>query len=226
MAFDSEDEAHLFMLSCTALFSSLLTLIAPKQEGDDTWLKEWRTKEWIIGVCESLTPPKYIQAPVSGAGLEAPEDQEANMDAIVDRLFSDLRAEANGLKLPTLEPADFEKDDDLNFHISFITSAANLRCDNYFIKRTDFQSCKIIAGKIIAAIATTTAAVCGLVILELFKLVLDHPTDKLMNRQIGLATNAYTSFTQEEPKKFKTTVEKIVPAATDVPADAFDESVS
>ncbi len=225
VAFDSEDEAHTnFMLSCTALFSSLLTLIAPKQEGDDTWLKEWRTKEWIVGVCESLTPPEYIQAPVSGAGLEAPEDQEANMDAIVDRLFSDLRAEAKGLTLPTLEPADFEKDDDLNFHISFITSAANLRCDNYSIKRTDFQSCKIIAGKIIAAIATTTAAVCGLVILELFKLVLDHPTDKLMNRQIGLATNAYTSFTQEEPKKFKTIVEKIVPAATDVPADAFDES--
>lgn len=56
------------------------------------------------------------------------------------------------------EPADFEKDDDLNFHISFVTSCANLRCDNYTLKRTDFHACKVIAGKIIAAIATTTAA--------------------------------------------------------------------
>ena len=44
-----------------------------------------------------------------------------------------------------MEPADFEKDDDLNFHIEFITAASNLRCDNYSIRRTDFQSCKIIA---------------------------------------------------------------------------------
>ena len=54
-----------------------------------------------------------------------------------------------------------EKDDDLNFHIEFITACANLRCDNYTIKRTEFHACKVIAGKIIAAIATTTAAVCG-----------------------------------------------------------------
>ena len=39
-----------------------------------------------------------------------------------------------------------------------MTSCANLRCDNYSLKRTDFHSCKVIAGKIIAAIATTTAA--------------------------------------------------------------------
>ena len=88
--------------------------------------------------------------------------------------------------LPNLEIAEFEKDDDRNFHIAFITAAANLRCDNYTISKTDFHSCKIIAGKIIAAIATTTAAVCGLVMLELFKLVLDKPTEALMNRQIGL----------------------------------------
>jgi len=123
-----------------------------------------------------------------------------------------------------MEPADFEKDDDYNFHIEFIAACANLRCDNYHIRRTDFQACKIIAGKIIAAIATTTAAVCGLVMLELFKVTNDAPTDSLMNRQIGLGVNAYTSFTQEPPKKFKTETERIVPAATDVPSDAFDEN--
>ena len=79
----------------------------------------------------------------------------------------------------------------MNYHISFITAACNLRCDNYAIKRTEFQACKVIAGKIIAAIATTTAAVCGLVVLELFKLVMKKGTDFLFNRQIGLAVNNY-----------------------------------
>lgn len=225
VVFNSEDDSHVdYMISCTCLFACMLGLVSPKEEGDNEWCAEFRTRDWLLGVVSSLNPPEYIQAPVSGAGLEGPDNNEAQMDAIIDRLFGDLRSEASGLCLPSLEPADFEKDDDYNFHISFITSAANLRCDNYTIKRTDFQACKIIAGKIIAAIATTTAAVCGLVILELFKLVLDHPTDKLMNRQIGLATNAFTSFTQEPPGKFVTKVEKIVPAATDVPADAFDEA--
>lgn len=224
VAFNAEDDSHVdYMISCTCLFAAMLGLVSPKEEGDDEWCAEFRSRDWLVGVVSSLSPPEYIQAPVSGAGLEGPDNSEAQMDAIIDRLFDDLRGEATGLHLPSLEPADFEKDDDYNFHISFITSACNLRCDNYTIKRTDFQACKVIAGKIIAAIATTTAAVCGLVILELFKLVLDLPTDKLMNRQIGLATNAFTSFTQEPPKKFTTVVEKIVPAPSDVPEDAFDQ---
>jgi len=101
-----------------------------------------------------------------------------------------------------------------------------LRCDNYAIKRTDFQSTKVIAGKIIAAIATTTAAVCGLVMFELFKVVQLKDTESFMNRQIGLGTNTYTSFTQEPPIKFTTRTERIVPSADECasfPDDAFDE---
>ena len=44
--------------------------------------------------------------------------------------------------------ADFEKDDDANFHIEFVTAAANLRCDNYAIKRTDFQASKVCTARV------------------------------------------------------------------------------
>jgi hypothetical protein len=100
-----------------------------------------------------------------------------------------------------------------------------LRCDNYTIKRTDFHACKVIAGKIIAAIATTTAAVCGLVILELFKLVLNKDTEAFMNRAIGLAQFSYTSFTQEKPREFSSSVVYKQPDPT-IPLtnDAYDES--
>jgi len=137
-------------------------------------------------------------------------------------LLERLRA-YSGKALPSFEEADFEKDDDANFHIDFITRCANLRADNYHIPNSDFQKVKLVAGRIVPAIATTTAAVCGLVMLELFKLVQGKPVEAFRTRQVGLAVNTYTSFEAQGPKAFKSGVEKKVPKAEELPADAFDD---
>ena len=70
-----------------------------------------------------------------------------------------------------ITPLDFEKDDDSNQHMDFIVASSNLRATNYGIEPADRHKSKLIAGKIIPAIATTTSVVAGLVLLELFKLV-------------------------------------------------------
>lgn len=62
-----------------------------------------------------------------------------------------------------MAPLFFEKDDDSNGHMDFVASASALRARMYAIEAADRLQTKRIAGKIIPAIATSTAAVAGLV---------------------------------------------------------------
>ena len=76
--------------------------------------------------------------------------------------------EHNGF-IANFKPQEFEKDDDTNWHIDWITASSNLRASNYNIPCATKQQSKGIAGRIIPAIATTTAAVSGLILLEMLK---------------------------------------------------------
>ena len=103
-------------------------------------------------------------------------------------------------------PHDFEKDDDSNFHIDFLTVATNARAWNYNIKQSTRHEVKVTAGKIIPAMATTTSAICGLVDIEFCKLVLglQHSlgSTPFINYNMDLAVPTLNAFRPINAKLF------------------------
>ena len=73
-----------------------------------------------------------------------------------------------------LNPQEFEKDDDSNYHIEYITAASNCRANNYNIPIASKYETKGIAGRIIPAVATTTSTVVGLIGMELLRYVVGN----------------------------------------------------
>jgi molybdopterin/thiamine biosynthesis adenylyltransferase len=103
-------------------------------------------------------------------------------------------------------PQYFEKDDDTNYHIKFITAASNCRAEIYGIDISTEYETKGIAGKIIPAVATTTATVVGLICLELIKYVSCLKTlniEDLKSYYINLSDNTFIGFEPIETKKIE-----------------------
>jgi len=163
----------------------------------------------------NLKVPQW--SPSSGeAKFDTEEDAGDNVDlAAMEAMQGELYAlDPKGLQ--PCEAHDFEKDDDTNFHIDFLTVGTNLRAANYDIKRSERAHVKVTAGRIIPALATTTAMICGLVDVEFMKLVKGlHKTegalDKFYNANINLATGlqAMNMFRPEEAVKKQTKLAKM-----------------
>ena len=104
----------------------------------------------------------------------------------INLLQKDLNIEPNAIKIEK-----FEKDDDSNGHIDFIFACSNLRAENYNIKTIDREKLKIIAGKIIPAMSTTTAAITGLASLQLYTLLQTDKINFFRNCYLNLAVNIF-----------------------------------
>jgi len=131
---------------------------------------------------------------------EGEENSSFHQQEKVNALIAELK-QIDTSKLVQLKATEFEKDDDKNFHIDYITACANARAWNYRIKESNRHEVKITAGKIIAALATTTAMITGLVELEFYKLKLGlHHLyeDAFYNANFNLAVPSQFQFFQPE----------------------------
>ncbi|KAI0732993.1 ubiquitin activating enzyme [Fomitopsis betulina] len=169
LTFDSNDPTHLqFIIAAANLHAFNYGL---RGETDPAVFRK---------IADSVLVPEF--QPKSGVKIQVTENEPVNQEG-GNADGDDPKELIKKLPSPSslvgyrLNPVEFEKDDDTNHHIDFITAASNLRAMNYNIKPADRHTTKQIAGKIIPAIATTTSLVTGLVCLELYKLI-DHKSKR------------------------------------------------
>uniref|UniRef100_A0A8C4MHJ6 E1 ubiquitin-activating enzyme n=1 Tax=Equus asinus asinus TaxID=83772 RepID=A0A8C4MHJ6_EQUAS len=129
----------------------------------------------VVQTDETARKPDHV--PISS-------EDERNAIFQLEKAISSNEATTSDLQMAVLS---FEKDDDSNGHIDFITAASNLRAKMYSIEPADRFKTKRIAGKIIPAIATSTAAVSGLVALEMIKVAGGYPFEAYKNCFLNLA---------------------------------------
>ncbi|KAM8939696.1 ubiquitin-like modifier-activating enzyme 6 [Pelodytes ibericus] len=185
LVFDPKDPLHVsFITSAAKLFAEVHSISSTEKDlSQDTVIKiisamaikEFTPSNKIVETDESVKKPD--QMPVSS------EDERIALTQL-QGVMTAGQATKHDLQMKLLS---FEKDDDCNEHINFITAASNLRAKMYNIEPADRLKTKRIAGKIIPAIATATAAVSGLVALELIKVVGGHPFEAYKNCFFNLA---------------------------------------
>ncbi|KAK5866066.1 hypothetical protein PBY51_020283 [Eleginops maclovinus] len=185
--FDLKDSLHFtFIVSTARLFAGIYNI--PYSEADlseeavtrilsEVKIPEYRPSEKSIETDETAKKPDSMKMPLSS-------EEEREAIAQLEQAIATDNVTAERLQV---SPLQFEKDDDRNGHVDFVTSASALRARMYSIEPADRLKTKRIAGKIIPAIATATAAVAGLVALELIKVVGGYEFESFKNCFFNLA---------------------------------------
>ena len=123
-----------------------------------------------------------------------------------NKLKSEIEILKNQIKnfdINKINPIVFEKDDDSNNHINFINACSNLRARNYKIKECSKLKTKLISGKIIPSIASTTASITGYASLNLLTLLQTHEINYFKDLRFNLSVNffAFSYLSKVEGKK-------------------------
>lgn len=171
-------------------------------------------RSYVTKIADQVVIPKF--EPQQGVKIkEKDDDNPESEDPVIDE---DLETEEfetlikslipQYANAPRMAPIEFEKDDPTNWHLDFVTACSNLRASNYKIALADMHKTKLIAGKIIPAMITTTALVSGLICIEMLKVL----THKQNQRNLEHYRNTFCNLALP----FLAASEPIAPAKTEV----------
>ncbi|CAD5184637.1 unnamed protein product [Musa acuminata subsp. malaccensis] len=201
LQFSSSDPSHVhFVMSASILRAETFGIVVPE------WAKNPKT---LGDAVDKVLVPDF--QPKTGVQIVTDEKATSLSAASIDdaAVINDLIAklEECAKKLPPgfrMDPIQFEKDDDANYHMDLIAGLANMRARNYGIQEVDKLKAKFIAGRIIPAIATSTAMATGLVCLELYKVLAGgHKLEDYRNTFANLALPLFSIAEPVPPKMIK-----------------------
>ncbi|KAL8102142.1 ubiquitin-activating enzyme E1 2-like isoform X1 [Apium graveolens] len=201
LKFSSDDPSHIyFVMAGSILRAETFGIPIPD------WVK---SPSKLVDAINKVVVPEF--QPKKDVKIVTDEKATTLSAASVDdvAVINDLitKLETCHKKLPPgfkMNPIQFEKDDDTNYHMELIAGLANMRARNYSIPEVDKLKAKFIAGRIIPAIATSTAMATGLVCLELYKVLSGgHKVEEYRNTFANLALPLFSMAEPVPPKVIK-----------------------
>ncbi|XP_022732086.1 ubiquitin-activating enzyme E1 1-like isoform X2 [Durio zibethinus] len=201
LQFSAADPSHVqFIMAASILRAETFGIPIPD------WVKHPKMlAEAVEKVIVSDFQPKKDAKIVTDENATTLSTASVDDAAVINELIFKLELCTENLQKGfKMKPIQFEKDDDTNYHMDMIAGLANMRARNYSIPEVDKLKAKFIAGRIIPAIATSTAMATGLVCLELYK-ALDggHKLEDYRNTFANLALPLFSMAEPVPPKVIK-----------------------
>ena len=219
LPFDDQDDMTMQFITAAACLRAKVNGVALPAAFDD-WSNTPEQRDTVFafmrGEMSGVEVPEFV--PNTNVKIKTDEDGDddgdddaaaSNAPVDIDAVFASLPS-GDALAGVTVTPEEFEKDDETNFHMDFIHALANLRARNYEITEIDQLEARLKAGRIIPAIATTTAMVTGFVMLEFCKLINDRPIEAFRNSFANLALPLFAISEPMPPRKAESRTEKNV----------------
>jgi len=175
--FDINNEHHMDYIEASAYLISRCYQLKDEVNFNRERIKDIASKYIYV---DSFKPDSNLKI--------ASKDSELEQNKINQEISLPDNKEYQDIQLINQE---FEKDDDTNWHVAWVTAASNLRAINYNIPPASKQETKGIAGRIIPAIATTTSAVSGLIIIEMIKYMLSK--NNLLENKIDIYKSTFVN---------------------------------
>ncbi|KAD3067633.1 hypothetical protein E3N88_35513 [Mikania micrantha] len=201
LQFSVEDQSHLnFAIAASRLRAETYGIPIPE------WVKSPTTFADAVSrvIVPDFEPKKNVRI-VTDEKATSMSTASIDDSVVINELVNKLKLCHQ--KLPPgfrMNPIQFEKDDDTNYHMDLIAGLANMRARNYSIPEVDKLKAKFIAGRIIPAIATATAMATGFVCLELYKVLNGgHKVEDYRNTFVNLALPLFSMAEPVPPKVMK-----------------------